>query len=98
MGTFIPARTDLRDLAPGPKLFIYLLYFSLFSWTPSSITLDLPLQLARQLSLISNYLIQKHNKNNKNIYNGDCIFTKKNYFTTKEPKNHVLLEKLKLNF
>ena len=40
-------------------------------------------------------------KNNKNIHNSDCILAKKkkkNYFTTKEPKNYVLLEKLKLNF
>ena len=31
---------------------------------------------------------------------GNCILAKKNYFTTKEPKKHVLLEKLrlKLNF
>ena len=47
----------------------------------------------------NNYPTQKLNKNNKNIHNGDCILVKKkNYFAIKEPKNHVLLEKLKLNF
>ena len=48
----------------------------------------------------SNYLAKKLNKNNKNIHNGDCILAqkKKNYFTTKKPKNNVLLEKLKLKF
>ena len=43
-----------------------------------------------KLSPYSNYPTKKLNKNNKNIHNGDCILAKKNYFTTKEPKNHVL--------
>ena len=47
----------------------------------------------------SNYPIQKFNKNNKNINNGDCILApKKTIFPQKNQKNHVLLEKIKLIF
>ena len=49
----------------------------------------------------SNYPIQKFNKNNKNINNGDCILAKKKkktIFPPKNQKNHVLLEKIKLIF
>ena len=49
----------------------------------------------------SNCQTQKLNKNNKNIHNGDCILATTTTTTTKTilpPKNHVLLEKPKLNF
>ena len=44
--------------------------------------------------------MQKLNKNNKNIHNDDCILVKKKktILLPKNQKNHVLLEKLKLNF
>ena len=32
------------------------------------------------------------------IFTMVIVFQQKNYFTTKEPKNYVLLKKLKLNF
>ena len=50
------------------------------------------------LTQITTIQTQKLNKNNKNIHNGDCILEKKKKIITKKPKNHVLLEKLKLNF
>ena len=48
----------------------------------------------------SNYPIQKFNKNNKNINNGDCILAKKkkNYFSTKEPKKSCVIREDKINF
>ena len=48
----------------------------------------------------SNYPIQKFNKNNKNINNGDCILAKKkkkNYFSTKEPKKSCVIGEIKDN-
>ena len=55
-------------------------------------------QMVTSLAQLETIQPKKLNKNNKNIHNDDCILVKKNYFTTKEPKNHVLLEKLKLIF
>ena len=84
-------------------LFLVIIYF-IFVVGPPSKALDLHIfNKANQPHPNSNYLTQKLNKNNKNIHNSDCVLAtnkkkKKKYFTTKEPKNHVLLEKLKLNF
>ena len=82
---------------PGPPVKIkkkkkktnYIHHFC--SWAPSKTLGPSP---------SSNYPIKILNKNNKNVHNCDCILAKKkkNYFTTKEPKNNVLLEKLKLIF
>ena len=42
--------------------------------------------LPNEPSPSNNYPTQKFNKNNKSIHNDDCILGKKNYFTTKKPK------------
>ena len=40
----------------------------------------------------NNYLTQKLNKNNKNIYNGDCILVKKLFYQQKAKKSCVIVE------
>ena len=84
-------------------LFLVIIYF-IFVVGPPSKALDLHFfNKANQPHPNSNYLTQKLNKNNKNIHNSDCILAttkkkKKKLFYYQRTKNHVLLEKLKLNF
>ena len=85
-------RTDPgRARAPGPIFLFYLLYFSFF-FSCASLSYQ-----SSQPNPISNYSTKKINKNNKSIHNGDFILAKK-LFYHQRTKNHVLLEKLKLNF
>ena len=84
--------TNLQQNEPNSKETI--LYF----WIPFKTLGFLPFDKPNQSHPNSNYQTQKVNKNNKNIRNGDCILGKKKKFTTKKPKNYVLIEKLKLFF
>ena len=87
----------------GPNIYIYIYIVFIYF-----ISIDRPLSKTLGPLLLnkpnwphpnSNYPTQKFNKNNKNIHNGNCILAKKKtYFTTKEPKNNVLLEKLNFFF
>ena len=91
------AQGDLPPRGPNFFFFFIVIIYFIFVVRSHSKTLGPP----SKTYFNSNYPIQKLNKNNKNIHNGDCILAKKkkkNYFATKKPKNHVLLEKLKLNF
>ena len=88
-----------RALLGSNFFFLVITLYFIFIVGSSSKNLGLfLLNKFRQSHPNRNYLTQKLNKNNKNIHNDDCIFAGKNYFTIKEPKNHVLLKKLKLNF
>ena len=80
--------------SPSPILFIYYLFFWQLN-PPFKILASLLSNQPSQPSRTSNYSIQKLNKNNKSLHNGDCILPNK---TILLPKNHMLLEKLKLHF
>ena len=79
---------------PESFFFFFVILYFIFVVRPPL----LPNQ-SSQLNPNSNYPTQKlfFLKKNKNIYNGDCILAKKLFYHQKT-KNHVLLEKLKLNF
>ena len=82
----------------GPIFFRYHIFY-FCSWVSLSRPLGLFfLNKSSQPYFNNNYPIQKFNKNNKNIHNGDCILAKKKNLPLKNQKNHVLLEKLKVNF
>ena len=87
-----------RALLGSIFFFSYYIVFYFYIWVFFQNLRPLSSYKFRQFHPNSNYPTQKLNKNNKIIHNDDCIFAGKNYFTTKEPKNHVLLKKLKLNF
>ena len=78
--------------------FSYYIVFYFYIWVFFQNLRPLSSDKFRQFYPNSNYPTQKLNKNNKIIHNDDCIFAGKNYFTTKEQKNHILLKKLKLIF
>ena len=90
----MPARLVCRDgpsggPRPGSLFFFFFLSYSIFyfcSWASL-----LPNQSSYPNSN-SNYLTQKLNKNNKNIYNGDCILAKKQFYHQRTKKSCVIGE------
>ena len=96
------SRWGPRGLGPPIQLLFFFSYhiFYFYIWVLPKPQAFLLLNKPNQFHPNSNYPIKKLNKNNKVIHNDDFILAKKkkNYFTTKEPKNHVLLKKLKLIF
>ena len=75
--------------------FLVIIYFIFVIGLPFQ-NLRPPFSLISLTSLTQIATIQP--KNSKNIHNNYCILAKKTILPPKNQKNHVLLEKLKLNF